>query len=247
MAGASNDLPKLNSTKNILRSLAGRLQAELALKLVLLAGLNLWVYGPYLFLQRHHFFPTTNMSPGVFDRWIPFSDHAVWLYFSIYLLMPVGPFLMNDRKQILRYAVGIALISLLANFTFLFWPTICKRPDVEETNAAYQTLTTLDNSFHALPSLHAAFAIYSAQCGSLVLRGLGSRRFWRIGLWLWAILILWATLATKQHVVVDIIAGSALGLGIYRCVFSQRFFIFKSPPALHPAATNQNQPASNIP
>lgn len=247
MADASNGLPKVNSQKKIFRSLAARLQAKLVLKLVLLAVLNLCVYGPYLFLQRCHFFPATNMSPGIFDRWIPFSDHAVWLYFSIYLLMPVGPFLMNDRKQILRYAAGIVFISLIADMIFLFWPTVCPRPDIGETNAAYQTLTALDNSFHALPSLHAAFAIYSALCGSLVLRGLGSRRFWRTGLWLWAVLILWATLATKQHVVVDIVAGSALGLGIYRCVFSQRFFIFKSPSALHPAATNQNQPASNIP
>lgn len=247
MAGASNknNRSNLNNPKTITSfSIAGRLQSELALKLILVVVLNLWVYLPYLFLQRHHFFPATNMPASFFDRMIPFSDQAVWLYLSIYLLMPVGPFLMNSRRQIFRYAIGIVLISLLANAIFLFWPTSCLRPDVQGANVAYQTLITIDNSFHAFPSLHSAFAVYSALCGGLVLREIGSRRFWRFSLWLWAALILYATLATKQHVVADIIAGSALGLGIYACVFKEWIFIFKRKPSLQPIAINLNKPRS---
>ena len=158
---------------------------------------------------------------------IPFSDKAVWLYLSICLLMPIGPFLMNNRKQIFRYATGIILISLFANFIFLFWPTSCPRPNVQGTNIAYQALTGIDNPLHAFPSLHAAFAVYSALCGGLVLREIGSRGFWQISLWLWAFLILYATLATKQHIVADIIAGSAIGFGVYACVFRKWIFISK--------------------
>jgi membrane-associated phospholipid phosphatase len=249
MASASNknNLSNLNNIKTItLFSIAGRLQSELALKLILLAVLNLWVYVPYLFLQHHHFFPATNMSASFFDRMIPFSDQTVWLYLSIYLLMPVGPFLMNSRKQIFRYAIGIVLISLLANAIFLFWPTLCPRPIVQGTNTTYQALTTIDNSFHAFPSLHAAFAIYSALSGGLVLREIGSHSFWRISLWLWAVLILYATLATKQHVVADIIAGSALGLVIYACVFKEWISIFKRKPSLQPVAINLTKPRSTI-
>src|SRR5882757_6871770 len=185
-AGVSNknNLSNLNNTKTFTSfSIVGRLQSKLALKLVLLVVLNLLVYAPYLFLQRHHFFPAMKMPPSVFDRMIPFSDKAVWLYLSIYLLMPVGPFLMNSRKQIFRYAAGIILISLFANLTFLFWPTSCPHPSVQETNVAYQTLIAMDNSFNAFPSLHAAFAVYSALWGGLVLRELGGRGFWQIGLW----------------------------------------------------------------
>src|SRR5438270_730690 len=60
-----------------------RLKTELALKLVLLVALNLWVYVPYLFLQRHQFFPATMMRPGVLDQWIPFLPQTVWIYLSI--------------------------------------------------------------------------------------------------------------------------------------------------------------------
>src|SRR5581483_9030410 len=37
----------------------------------------------------------------------------------------------------------------------------------------------------------------------------------RAGLWLWVGIILYATLATRQHVVIDLIAGAALALAVY--------------------------------
>jgi hypothetical protein len=152
MAGASNPLPNLNNANaNSSRLIMGRLRSELAWKLILLFGLNLLVYAPYIFLQRHHFFPVTQMPVSFFDRWISFFGPAVWLYLSIYLLMPVGPFLMNRREQIFRYTAGIILISVLADAVFLFWPTTCPRPAVGETNAGYQTLTRLTMPF--TPSL----------------------------------------------------------------------------------------------
>jgi membrane-associated phospholipid phosphatase len=239
---------KLNNTKNsAMGTLTGRLKSGLPLKLILLVALNPLVYVPYLFLQRHPFFPPTGMSASFLDRLVPFSDLAVWPYLSIYLLMPVGPFLMGRRNQILRYAAGIVLISFFADIIFLLRPTLSPRPVVAGTSAAYQMLTAIDNSFHAFPSLHAAFAVYSALCAGLVLRELGSRRILRFGIWIWALMILYATLATKQHVLVDIIAGSGLGLAAHAAVFEQRIFIFKRQPPLQPVALNLNQPQSNIP
>jgi membrane-associated phospholipid phosphatase len=231
----SNNLPILNSVKNN-NSLAilGRLQSELAIKFILLVVLNLLVYVPYLFLQRHHFFPVTNMPMSFFDRLIPFSDKGVWPYLSIYLLMPVGPFLMANRRQIFRYAAGIVIIGFVADTFFLFWPTACPRPDATGTNSIYRALVLVDNPFHAFPSLHAAFAVYSACCAALVLRELQVRWYWRVGVWLWALLILFATLATKQHVVADVAAGSALALGAYHCAFTswKSRSHAKSPPAV---------------
>lgn len=234
----------LNNTKTF-RSIADRLQSELKLKLVLLVGLNLVVYVPYYFFQRHHFFPTTSMLFGFFDLVIPFSSNAIWLYLSIYLLIPIGPFLMNRRKQIFRYAAGIIFISLLADVIFLFRPTVCPRPVIARTSIAYQIFTKIDNDYHAFPSLHAAFAVYSALCGGLVLRELGSRNFWRIGLWLWAFLILYATLATKQHVIADIIAGSALGVGAFACVFREWAFLSKDKLPSSSVDINLTKPRSN--
>jgi membrane-associated phospholipid phosphatase len=153
--------------------------------------------------------------------------------------------LMGKRSQILRYASGIVLISLLADIIFFFSPTSCPRPAAQGTSVAYQTLTAIDNPFNAFPSLHAAFAIYSALCGRLVLREIGSRCIWRVGLWLWALLILYATLAAKQHVTADIIAGSVLGLGIYAAVFKKWVFIFKHKSP-QPVSINATRPETDI-
>ena len=165
------------------------------------------------------------------DRRIPFSDLAVWPYLSLYLFVPAGPFLLGRRNQILRYAAGIILISLVADIIFIFWPTTCPRPVVSDANAAYQALTAVDNTFHAFPSLHAAFAVYAALSTRLILRELGGRGGWQFAIWLWVFMILYATLASKQHVLADIIAGSALGIGVYAVVFNQGKPIAKGKPS----------------
>lgn len=233
----------MNSARNITAaSITERLKAEWRLKLVLLFVLNLCIYAPYLFLQRHHFFPATTMPASYCDQLIPFSSQTVWIYLSIYLLMPIGPFLMDERRQVLRYAFGIVLIGLIADIIFLFCPTSCPRPDITATNAGYQALVSVDNSFHAFPSLHAAFAVYSAMCGGIILRELGKARFWQTGLWLWAFLILLATLTTKQHVISDVVAGGLLGFGVGRWVLNPWKSAIIKRSLSQPFSANPTQP-----
>ncbi len=200
---------------------AARVRAWLELKLALAVGLNLWVYLPYQWLQHHQYFPERTMPTGWIDRGIPFWPQAVWIYLSVYLLMPLGPFLMRNQRQLLRYAAGIVFISLLADNFFLFWPTTCPRPVAADANLAYRLLVRVDNPFHAFPSLHAAFAVYSALCAGLVRREICAPARWEVGLWAWTFLILFATMATKQHVFVDIVAGGVLAGVAFVCVFKQ--------------------------
>jgi membrane-associated phospholipid phosphatase len=233
-----------SATTVTLRSIACRLKSEWGLKLLLLFVLNLWVYLPYLFLERHHFFSATTMPLSVMDRRIPFWAETVWIYLSIHCLMPIGPFLINQRQQLIRYAAGIVLIGLVADVVFIFWPTTCPRPDATGTNAIYRHLVSIDNSFHAFPSLHAAFAIYSARVAVMVVREINGSPFLKVILWLWAFLILLATLTTKQHVIVDIIAGSTIGAAIYSCVFNERIFNQSKESALQSVNTNLNSNTS---
>ena len=184
--------------------------------------LNLLVYVPYYLLQRHPVFQPTVMPLSFCDRLIPFVDKAVWIYLSIYLLMPIGPYLMIRRREILRYAMGVVLIGAIADLIFFFWPTVCPRPATGGATAAYRLLTVIDTPFHAFPSLHAAFAVYSALCATRILRELGARTIWRRAIWFWAFCILIATLLTKQHVIVDLAAGAALGFAVHFCVFHRR-------------------------
>ena len=205
------------------REIAIRLKAFARLKLVLLVLLNVIVFAPYHFFQQHQFFPTTVVQPSFVDRLLPFLEWSVIAYLSIYILMPIGPFLMKQRGEIVRYSVGVVSIGIVADVVFLFWPTICARPDAPGANAIYRALVQVDQPYHAFPSLHAAFAVYSALCGIRVFAEMTVKNFGRAVFSCWAVVILLATLTTRQHVFIDIVAGSILGFAAYFLVFKRRF------------------------
>jgi len=75
----------------------------------------------------------------------------------------------------------------------------------------YSILQRVDASGNACPSLHVAFAIFTACWMHRLLRRDGSGRAVRVGNWLWCAGILYSTLATRQHVAIDVVAGAALG------------------------------------
>jgi membrane-associated phospholipid phosphatase len=72
-------------------------------------------------------------------------------------------------------------------------------------------LKGVDAAGNACPSLHVATAVYSAFRLNWLLPTLGFRRS---ACWinaLWCVAIAYSTVATRQHVVIDVIAGAALG------------------------------------
>ncbi|MEW6169321.1 MAG: phosphatase PAP2 family protein [Pseudomonadota bacterium] len=68
-----------------------------------------------------------------------------------------------------------------------------------------------DDAGNALPSLHAAFALFSAIWMDRLLRRALAPAWLRIASAVWGLGILYSTLATRQHVAVDAIAGTAPG------------------------------------
>ena len=225
--------------------LHARLRAELGLKLALTVALYVCVYAPYQLLQRHQFFPATEMPLSQWDRAIPFWPQSVWVYLSIYLFMPLAPFVMRERRQLLRYARGLVAISLVADAVFIFWPTTCPRPAAADVTGLYRVLTAIDNPFHACPSLHAAFAVFSALVADLVTRELKLPSRWRIAAWTWTALILLATLTTKQHTLADLAAGGALAFVAFACVLRKPVPV--SPREPDDFSVNAAQPNSTHP
>jgi membrane-associated phospholipid phosphatase len=66
--------------------------------------------------------------------------------------------------------------------------------------------------------LHASLAVYCGLCSVQLLK---SKRQRAVVL-LWVFLILAATLLTKRHIAVDLLAGAALGLATYAGLFMRR-------------------------
>lgn len=193
-----------------------RIRSNLKLKVALSVGLTVGIWGLYLCLQRHPLFAVTPLAGVWVDRSIPFLPGAVYLYESIWLLMPIAPWLMKSREELLGYSKGIALVAAASFAVFFFYPTSCPRPQGLPTDSLlYEALIKIDNELNAWPSLHAAFAVFHGACCQAVFsaaRGCGTIR-WLV--WVWALGIVVATLLTKQHILFDALAGAALGFAGY--------------------------------
>ena len=194
----------------------GRLRSNWALKIVLGTGLSLLFALIYLLPQHVLFFRATAMQPLRVDLLIPFTPGAVYLYESLYLIMPVAPWLMRSKKELFQYSKGLVAMSLVGFCFFIFYPTLCPRPaDVSDANALYAMLIFLDKPLNAFPSLHVAYALFHAACCHGLFASCAAGNFVRGFFWLWALGIAAATLLTKQHVFADVVAGAVVGLGFF--------------------------------
>jgi membrane-associated phospholipid phosphatase len=200
-------------------SLACALRAHWRFKILLSTAISVVFWTAYLLAQR---FPLGVVRPApslALDAWIPFLPSTVYLYESLWLLQAVAPWLMRERRELAIYCRTLLVILIPAILVFVLWPTSSPRPEsTESANALYRTLIRIDLDLNAFPSLHAAFALYSALGCRFVFRGLRCRIWVMSVIWVWTMGILAATLLTKQHTVPDMVAGAILGW-VGHCVY----------------------------
>jgi len=72
-------------------------------------------------------------------------------------------------------------------------------------------LKSADAVGNACPSLHVAFAVFSGAWMGRLLRLMGAGWVVRAVNVLWCLGIVFSTMATRQHVFLDVVAGAALG------------------------------------
>lgn len=190
--------------------LQARLRASLPEKIAVLLGLSVGICVPYFLLQRVDAFPLYPPPVTPIDRWIGFDPAWIWSYQSVALLVPLAVLLASRRDELVRYSKGLALLCLPCFAAFLLLPVEGPRPETLPDHAVYRLLVTYDRPSNSLPSLHAGLALYSVLFGYRVLRD-GLRRRERSAALvlgsLWTAMILYSTLATKQHWVVDLPLG----------------------------------------
>jgi membrane-associated phospholipid phosphatase len=188
-----------------------RFTALWQVKLRLTAVLNVLFWGLYLFLSRHASLPVHTLPMTWLDEWAGFQPHPwAWVYESNFLLVGVVPWLINSQAELRRYAAGFALLSVVCFVVFALFPVASPRPANLEASPFLIFITRVDGPLNAFPSLHAGSLIYALAWA----RRLSGPR---LNLWVaavllaWAALILFATLATKQHYALDLLAGGLIG------------------------------------
>jgi membrane-associated phospholipid phosphatase len=188
-----------------------RFQALWRVKLVASVLVSLIFWTCYVFLSRHAFFPIHQFPQTNLDRWAGFRPVPwAWIYESIFLLTGIIPWLVVRLDQLRRYLTGFAVLSLCSFVVFAAFPVASPRPAAIEASPFLLFVTRIDGPLNAFPSLHAGCLIYNLKLLHRLFNG-KIHPLATIVLWAWAILILFATLATKQHYAADIVAGGLLG------------------------------------
>jgi membrane-associated phospholipid phosphatase len=166
----------------------------------------------YFWVLNHPFFHVVTMPLTTVDRLISFRPEALPLYFSLWFYVSLAPALLVDRREIASYGVVTVGMSVIGLGIFILWPTTVLWPDVDwARHPAFLFLKTVDAAGNACPSLHVAFAVFTAVWLGRLLREMGAGRLVRGFNWVWCLGILYSTIAIRQHVVLDVLAGTGLG------------------------------------
>ncbi|WP_428424242.1 phosphatase PAP2 family protein [Methylibium sp.] len=166
----------------------------------------------YFWVMRHPQAPITTMPLIALDGWVGFRPAALPLYASLWVYVSLAPALLKNGRELLSYGLSALLLSVVGLAIFWLWPTRVPAFDIDWTrHASVAFLKTADVAGNACPSLHAAFAVFTAVGFARLLKETGAGVLLRGLNLLWCAGILYATLAIRQHVVLDILAGSALG------------------------------------
>jgi membrane-associated phospholipid phosphatase len=181
------------------------------LKLGVTAVVSVLFWSFYLFLSRHPLFPVHTLPMTWIDHWAGYRPSPwAWIYESIFLLTGIAPWLIVSRAELRRYIFGFTLLSAVSFILFALFPVASPRPAHLESSTFLIFITQVDGPLNAFPSLHAGCLIYNLA----LIRHLFGRQLspWAgIALVIWAGFILFATLATKQHYAVDLLAGGLIG------------------------------------
>lgn len=203
-------------TDGSLRPVAGRLRDDAAWKARLAAGLLVLFAVPYFLLQRFPFLSARVFPPTALDRAVPFDPAWAWGYVSLYPLLVLVPWLLPDRASLTRFARAFVLLTLFCFVCFLLFPVAGPRPaaGARPAGGLYPLVLLWDRELNSFPSLHAGYAALVAVAGGRAARGLprGAGLSLRLLAAADAAVVLYATLATKQHYAVDLPPGVALAL-----------------------------------
>lgn len=192
-----------------------RLRARFWLKAVGTTTFMWLFFVGYFHLLRHPAQPAIEMPLTAIDRWVGFQPWALWPYVSLWVYVVFPPALMPNARELIRYGWWIGGLCVAGLACFYWWPTAVPRPTVDIAEyAGFDLLRGIDAAGNACPSLHVAAATFSALWIERVLRDLAMPGWLRVASACWFVLIVWSTLAVKQHVWWDVVAGLALALAV---------------------------------
>jgi membrane-associated phospholipid phosphatase len=169
-------------------------------------------FAAYFWILRHPIHPPALMPVLDLDRAIGFHAQALPCYLTLWVYVSIPPCLAAGRRELYAYGVAIALMSSAALACFLLFPTAVPPGLLEARSGAGMSLVmSVDLAGNACPSMHVAAALFSGCWIERQLRTIGAPAVLRVLNLLWGVAIIYSTMATKQHVAIDVAGGLVLG------------------------------------
>ena len=177
------------------------------------AFMGLFFWGYFSVMGGGALFPEVIMPLTLLDDWIPFSAQAFPIYVSLWVYVSLPPALMADFRSLMFFGLWVASLCLFCLGIFWLFPTVVPPTDIDWLRYPdMAVIKGLDASGNACPSLHVASAVFSACWLQRVLCNVGAPRLLCLVSWGHCLIIMWSTVATRQHVVLDVVAGGLVGL-----------------------------------
>ncbi len=148
------------------------------------------------------------------DAWWPFWPAAAAIYLTITPLLLLAPFVLRDLQSFLPFFAALMLETAIAAVCFLVLPVdgppvVCCEGAL--AGALFHAADALNLERNYFPSLHVAFAFTAAWAFAP-----RAPRNGAVLLQLWAVAVAVSTLVTKQHYLLDMLAGWMLGFACWR-------------------------------
>ena len=155
-----------------------------------------------------------------FDRALPLQPAWAIVYGALYLFLILLPVLViRQESHVRRTFLAYLVVWLTAYVVFLAYPTTAPRPDMVNgdgfTTWSLRVLYSMDPPRNCFPSIHVAHSFVSALACYRLHRGLG------VVAAVCAALVGVSTLLTKQHYVIDVVAGAVLAYLAYSLFLRQ--------------------------
>ncbi|MEC7946193.1 MAG: phosphatase PAP2 family protein [Myxococcota bacterium] len=164
------------------------------------------------------------------DDLVPFNIHGMFLYGGIYAIALTPACLIEDRRLLMRCALGFMLLLASAIPFWLLWPVTVPRTPLAGDGLLQWGLAFVrwaDPPMNCFPSMHVGETVLAAYfCARMDRRAGLLVGLLALGVW-------WSTMAIDQHWFVDGLVGAALALVVGFAVLAVRPL---PPGAFQPAS-----------
>lgn len=151
--------------------------------------------------------PTTTV-----DDLIPFSIAGLPIYLSLWVYVSLAPALLNSLRALLSYGLWISLMCITCLAFFWFFPTATPPANIDLLRYPSMAFLRVDTGLNAFPSLHVASAVFTAAWLNVLLRKIDAPSYIHASNIVYCLLIIWSTMAVRQHVFWDAVSGTIIGL-----------------------------------